>query len=266
MISNYYFYYDESLESLLAHLDLSRLDGSLNDNIDVKNDIYLIHAIVRLNSNTAIYRKTQIKNQIWEMIKDKCIVDVEFPFTRNIENYRKGYETLFNYCWKQNFSFNKDSKDIKPIYKLVYDKMPIPRKLFDNSIALVFSLVILLIFVHFIDKWLIEDNSWMWHGYRTETYPIIATCICLWISMILVSVGAKKSDRLVYAPVVTCLMFIVYAVLSIIIESIHHGELSISEWGLFKIQFFKRNVSIGLAGLLHIQIIAINYELIADYS
>lgn len=271
MISHYYFHYDESLESLLDRLNLNRLDSSLNANIEAENDIFLIHSIIRLNSNTGIYRKRQIKDYIWEIIKDKCVVDTEYPFSRKIENYKKGYETLFNYCWKQKFTFKKDSNNCKPVCKLVYEKMPIYKKILDNNISLAFSLVILLFCVYFIDKWLINDNSWMWQGYKIETHPIMATCIALWISTILVCGVAKKSNSLIFIPIITCLLFIVYAIISIFFEpSLNNAyqfyELSIEERGLLKIQFLKRDVCLGLACLLLIPIIAFNHERLEDHS
>lgn len=118
-VSYYYFVYDKSIKELAYMLDTHALIGGHTNNLDKENDIILIHLILRVNQNTLLYRKEDIKSYIWNLIKDRCVVDKEFPFVKKIEYYERGFDELFAYCWDQKFSVIKDERSAIPLNKLV---------------------------------------------------------------------------------------------------------------------------------------------------
>lgn len=272
MITHYYHCYDESVESLIGRIDTNQLYCSIGDNIIAENDVFLIHSIIRINSNKGIYRKCELKQIIWNMLFDKCVVDKEFPFSRKIENYKSGFDNLFDYCWRQKFSLHINGKGAKPLYKIVYRKMPLKRKLFDNNFSLAIYVILFLFLVFLIDKWTVQDNSWNWGGITINTHPIMITCAVLIAGTSMLCLGAKNPNQIVYSPLIACGLVFVSSIIMIILEPqqlIDDSELEMIEWSdlfVLKIQLIRRNVYLGLACLLLIPILRLNIQRLDDYS
>lgn len=273
MTRYYYLCYNESIDSLVGRIDINRLTY-LEDNIDAENDVFLIHAIIRINTNNGIYRKHELKQRIWNMLSDKCVVDKEFPFCRKIENYKRGFDNLFDYCWRQKLSINENGTGAKPLKQIVYSKMPLKRKLLDNNYSLAICCIIFLLLVFIIDKWTVENYSWKWGGERINTHPIMATCAALWIGIGSLTLGTKDVNRLAYGPLVSCVIFVLFSIIMILFEPywmIVDNEWQLYEWSdsnlaLLKIQLIKRNLYLGLSCLLLIPLFRLNIQRLDDFS
>ena len=273
MITHYFFYYDESVDSLVGRIDTNRLRVSLEDSINVENDVFLIHALIRINTNNGIYRKCELKQYVWNMLSDRCIVDKEFPFCRKLEDYKRGFDNLFDYCWQQKYSIHKDGRDAKPVKRIIYNKMPFKRKLLDNNIALVILLIMFLFLAYMIDVWAIENQSWKWGGERIETHPIFATCAALLTGIFIMCLGRPKDViKLTYSPIISCIIFILFSLVMIFDNRmIVDSEWQMFEWpdsnlALLKIQLIKRNLYLGLACLLLIPLLRLNIQRLDDLS
>lgn len=276
MITHYYLCYDESVDSLIERINTNRLIYNLEDNINAENDVFLIHAIIRININNGIYRKCELKQIIWNMLSDKCVVDKNFPFCTKIESYKSGFDNLFDYCWEQKFSFHKNGVGAKPLKQIVYTQMPLKRKLLDNNYSLIIGFIIFLLFVFMIDKWTVENCSWKWGGEKTDTHPIMATCLVLWISICVGSVGAKENvNKLAYGPpLIACIIFVLWSIIMILFEPYSmtvDTEWQLYEWSdsnlaILNIQLIKRNLYLGFSCLLLIPLFRLNIQRLNDFT
>ena len=271
MISFYYHCYDENIESLVKRIDVKWLEYDVNININFQNDIYLIHLILCINQTRGIYRKSELKEFIWDILSTKCPIDDENSNKKN-DYFQQGFYKLFDYCWKQKFSFHVDGKNAKPLYRIVYRKMPLKRKLLDSNISLILGSALFVILCFFIDKWTIENFSWKWEFERIDTHPVAIAIFVLFYMPMALAYCEDKDKAALYVPAVCCLIFILAALVLAIFEP--NWMLFDNEWQRFElspnsissleIHFIKRNIYLGLAILLLIPILKFNMERLND--
>lgn len=265
----YYHCYDESIDKLVDRFSAEWLAYDVNTNIDCLNDIILIHLILRINQDKGIYRKSKLKEYIWDMLSERCNVCVDTTSNNKIDNYRRGFYGLFDYCWKQKFSSQRNGKGAKPIYRIVYRKMPIKRMVIDSNISLILYLLLFVVLFFFIDKWTIEDCSYKWDFESIETHPIAIAIIGLCMLVVFVAINPDKVT--IFGPVFCCLLFFLSVIVAVVYPNImfdnvyQQFEFSSSAIAHLQIQYMKRNIYFGLTCLLLVPMFRINLERLKDH-
>lgn len=268
----YYHCYNDSVESLAKRINVKWLEYNIYSNIETENDIFLIHLILRINKDKGIYRQSELKQYIWGILSAICSEYISSNSNGKIENYQRGFYKLFDFCWKQKFSMYKDGKNAEPLYRIVYRKMPLKRRLLDSNISLIIYSILFVIFCILIDKWTIADCAYKWDFNTIETHP---TAIALSVLAIVFTVleDTQDSDKATtYGPAFCCLALFVFAIILAVFEpnsllfnnDYQRFELSSDAIAKLEIHLIKRNVYLGLACLLLIPMLKFNFERLED--
>lgn len=259
MIEYYYFCHDECLEKLIERLNIYNY---LSNNIEHENDIILIHIIHRVISNTTLYRKSDIKEYIFQHPN----------FSIAQQSLKSAYEELFDYCWRQKFTLIKDSpkSKMKRIRDLAYMNRPISRKLLDNNISMIAMLILYFVLCYYIDRRLISDNSWLWRVNIIDTYPIFITFLAMIFACMFSALSHDNSLK--FVPFVMCSLFCILAITQLFLDTKnligadYYSDLSFEEIALIRLQLIKRDVILGLASFLLVPIIKLNIQRLNDMA
>lgn len=258
----YYKAYDSDYSSLISELDVPFLRFSVRDNMERENDIILIHIILNISKTESLYKKKDIENLIWNKILSKIKEDSEGKYltTENnkfIEECRYGYKELFNYCWKQKFSSNKDGKDLKEIYKIVYSNRPWNNKLYNNNYILALFMVLFLYIQANVGDlyWALEfkDDSWMKNT---------AIMLCVMFTAL---IPCAKGKRIYFWPLVCmCLLFFIIILVLFDGVEVDINHLYLEEY--IRIAYMKKLFINGLMFFLWYPLIILNRERLEDYA
>lgn len=262
MAEFYYYHYDESIEKLCGKIRTNKLLCSLSDNKDCENDITLIHAMYRLVTTTNLYRKEDISSLLWEKIKGNCAIreNKETGHKTTIEDYKKGYNELFNYLWREKFSKTNDKKKAVKFFKIAYRNRSLINKMFNNN----FFLLIFLIAFLFLQK-VITDSFVLLEFIDTQTF--ITTILIIGFSFFPFTLaltfirGENEKYALYFFPFCA---FITACGLSV--HELFFGKYyDVYFRDKVTIELMKRNVIMGLSYLLWYPVIYLNNDRINDW-
>jgi hypothetical protein len=148
-VDYYYLCYEDSIEKLLWRIDISKLH-CVNLSIDCKNDVLLVHAIYQTAKTKHLYRKRKIRGYLWKRM-------------RLSDEYRQGFNELFNFCWKQNFSIREsDGERHEKLAKVIYSMRPLYLRLIDNNITILIFTLAFVWLQYQISIYFHVPSSWEW--------------------------------------------------------------------------------------------------------
>lgn len=260
----YYYAYNFSVDELCKRIDTNLFTCGLQDNIDSENDILLIHAMFQIVRTTDLYRKRDIKDELWGKIQPYCIID-ERPYSNrgNMKYFQDGYEKLFDFCWRQNFGIKKNGKDSVKFAKIAYSNRTPLNKLINNNYCIALFLIAFL----FIQR-AINDSFFLLE--TEDTLDIILLHIVVFIVSLFTTAaiggaGNRSNPNAFYLfPIIAIIIFCIIDV-SIMFDDSYtstFGQMHAEE----KMDLMKRNILMGLSYLLWYPIIFINIERLDDMS
>lgn len=108
-----------------------------------------------------------------------------------------------------------------------------------------------------------------WPHHSINTHPIFLTISLLGISVLIICVGNKKDETLIWAPCITAVLFILLSVIEVFLNPFEYegpSNLYSDEEVFCKIQLVKRNTYIALSCLSLCPIIYLNIERLSDLA
>lgn len=246
MIEFYYHAYDDGVEQLCQRIKTNWLVYGIEDNIDCENDIILIHAIYRVATTTNMYRKDDIKSMLWDKIKPLCQIDDTNPYSSrsNIKHFKKGYDDLFDFCWKQRFSKTNDAKKAVKISKIAYTNRALGNKLVNSNLS-----ILLFLILFFFVQTIINDSFFL---LKFEDTNEISLTLCV-VLLSLSAVGLFRGNYY-YFPLIAIVIMAIWSISELFSNSSPPNSVSAD----ITIALLKRNFIMGLSYLLWYPIIFIN--------
>ena len=243
----YYLCYKESVDELCARIDADLLLRDIWYNADYGNDIYLVHAIYYTAKEMPRFCKKDIREKIWAKISPRCKIDKEKYSGRTYEDFKRGFERLFDYCWKVKFSVEEteDVKKTRELSKAVYNSMGLKHKLYNsNGAILTFAILFIALQVWINDAFEVLEF--------VETHEFIIPIVVL-LTSVYVSAGAGKAYSL--------------PVIGIIVMA---GLLIQDLWGetasVYAVALVKRDLLWIATYLLWYPVIILNYDRLKDIN
>ncbi len=252
MIEFYYHTYDDGVEQLCQRINTNWLVYGIQDNINCENDVMLVHAIYRVVNTTHLYRKDDIKSMLWEKIKPLCQID-NSPYSSrgDIKYFKRGYDDLFNFCWKQSFSKTNDAKKAVKISKIAYANRTLWNKLVNSNLCLLLFLALFL-----FSQTIINDSFIM---LKFEDTNEISLTLCVLLSSLVFTIGLlggnTKDNAYYFFPLIAMVIMAIWSI---------HELFSSNICADLLIELLKRNFIMGLSYLLWYPIIFINNDRLHD--
>ena len=257
MIDYYYHTYDDNVEQLCGRIKTHCLVYSVSDNIDCENDIMIIHAIYHIVTTTPLYRKNEIKELLWKKIKPLCQID-DTPYSSrgNIRNFERGYNELFDFCWKQKFSKTNDVKSAIKLSKIAYANRSFVNKLFNSNISLVLFTLIFFYLQRFVN-----DSFFSLEFIKTNE---MALTFCVILSSLIFTIGlltgSTKKNAYYYFPIIAMIVLFIWTLSELFQNTSYSSDVSAE----ITISLIKRNVIMGMSYLLWYPIICCNNDRLHD--
>ena len=218
----------------------------------------LMHAIYRITTTTtALYRKEDIRNLLWKTIRPLCQIDnTPYSSRGNIKNFKRGFDELFDYCWKQKFAKSNNSKEAIKISKIAYRNRTFANKLFNSNLCIfIFTGVFFA-----IQKWI--NDSYFYLQF-TETKEIGLTfCVILSASVFTLGLltGSTKRNAYYYFPLIAMVIMFLWSLNELFSGATYSSDISAE----ITISLIKRNIMMGISYLLWYPIIFINNDRLHD--
>lgn len=212
----------------------------------------LVHAIYRVVNTTHFYRKDDIKSMLWKKIKPLCQID-NSPYSSrgNIKYFKRGYDDLFNFCWKQSFSKTNDAKKAVKISKIAYANRTLWNKLVNSNLCLLLFLALFL-----FSQTIINDSFFM---LKFEETNEISLTLCVLLSSLVFTIGLlrgnTKDNAYYFFPFIAMVIMTIWSISELFSSNICADLIT---------ELLKRNFIMGLSYLLWYPIIFINNDRLHD--
>ena len=212
----------------------------------------LVHAIYRVVNTTHFYRKDDIKSMLWKKIKPLCQID-NSPYSSrgNIKYFKRGYDDLFNFCWKQSFSKTNDAKKAVKISKIAYANRTLWNKLVNSNLCLLLFLALFL-----FSQTIINDSFFM---LKFEDTNEISLTLCVLLSSLVFTIGLlrgnTKDNAYYFFPFIAMVIMTIWSISELFSSNICADLIT---------ELLKRNFIMGLSYLLWYPIIFINNDRLHD--
>lgn len=257
-MENYYYYtYKQGLDELCSRINTIALTGDISYNKETNNVLLLIHAIYAVINQTNLYRKYDIQELIWNKIKPMCVFDNSSFYSRHsIEEYKKGYDKLFDYCWNQKFSISKYGSSAVKMSIRAYRNRPIENKIFNSN------LFIVLFTLGFFKLQSIINNSYVWLEF-IDTHELSLTLLIFGIvffAWITYDPRYISKNFYYFLPIVGMIILFAYSLYIPFSDIDVYDEIKSNVLS----NLIQRNVIMGLSYFLWYPVIYVNNERLHD--
>lgn len=226
---------------------------------NIYNDNYnlLQQAIYCVSTTTSYYNKDDVRDFLWSELKYHCNSD-DNDSNRHINSFKRGFNELFDACWKNEFQPDNSVKSPQKLSRIVYANRTLSNKLVNNNYALVVFILL------FFALQYIVTNSFVYLEFVDMRFKeICTTLIIFWMMFIHLACYQKRGSVYYELPIYGIVIMFIIALLDLfdMSEKLYRDLLSERE----VIELARRNVIMGLLYLLWYPMIYFNSQRLHDW-